>query len=93
VRCKSARGLATLCLLWVAGTCQYAAAHSLSPSLLELVEADGTEYAMRIKQPLKRAQVEPVEALFPVECEAVSRWEERRSLESPAVALASRGNA
>ncbi|NND66874.1 MAG: hypothetical protein HKN19_04725 [Halioglobus sp.] len=65
-----------------AGTCQHAAAHSLSPSLVELVEVDGAEYAMRIKQPLKRAQVEAVDALFPAECATVGEWDERRTLDS-----------
>lgn len=86
VRCKLPRLLASLCLLWLAAAAQHAAAHALSPSLVEFVEQDGAVYAMRIKQPLKRARVEAVDALLPVECRAQSEWQERRTLDSRIVA-------
>ena len=82
MRCKLCHRWACAVFLWLAFAGQYTAAHSLSPSLVELVETGPSEFTLRLKQPLKRAQVEPVEALLPVECVAVAAWEERRTLDS-----------
>ncbi len=69
-------------LLWLAFASQHVGAHSLSPSLVELVESEPAAFSLRLKQPLKRAQVEPVETLLPTECVAVGRWDEQRTLDS-----------